>query len=313
MIKKIILTALSSLALGAVASAQSGALPVLGLQQDVRATAMGGVYPTDGGGHLYSVPTDVFVGCCQTKLRLHTTLGLTPERGELSSQMATIAGSYRMNRHALLVGARYLGFGAQDYVGSGGMVRGRIHPRDWTVDLGYAYSISKALAVYARGGFVQSYNSLNADVLTFSLGGSYRTGFYKGDRMMASLLATLSLDNLGGKYHYGKTGAKHDLPTSATASLAVSLLKRQSLTLGVRATTFLKADGGERATILGVGAQYRIGRVLALRGGYTHQSDVEVWSLGLGARLGQCQLDAGYDLHSVRAFSYLRLGLSLAL
>lgn len=313
MIKKIIITALSALTIGAVASAQSGALPVLSMQQDVRAVAMGGVYAPGGGGHLYSSPTDVFAGCCQTKLNLHATLGLTPERGPLASQMAMITGSYRMNKHAIFLGARYLGFEEQDYMSPSGMVRGQIHPRDWTVDLGYAYSFSKALAVYARGSFVQSYNSLNADVLTFSLGGSYRTNFHKGDRVLASLLATLSLDNVGGKYHYGKTGAEYDLPTSVNASVAVSLLKKQSLTLGIRATSFLKAEGGERSTILGVGAQYRFAKVLALRGGYARQSDVDVWSLGLGARLGKCQLDASYGIHSVSDFNYLRLGIGVAL
>lgn len=52
---------------------------------------------------------------------------------------------------------------------------------------------------------------------------------------------------------------------------------------------------------------------LALRGGYTHQSDVNVWSVGLGAQLGQWRVDAGYDLHSQSAFNYLRLGVGLTL
>lgn len=313
MIKKIVMTALSALSLGIVASAQSGALPVLGLQQDVRAVAMGGVYAPGDEGHLYSSPTDVFAGCCRTKLRVHALLGLTPERGNVASQMATITGSYRMDKHAIFVGARYLGFVEQDYITPGGMIRGQINPRDWTIDLGYAYSFSRAFAVYARGGFVQSYNSLNADVLTFSLGGSYRTNFQKGDQIVASLLATLSLDNVGGKYHYGKNGAEYDLPTSVNASLAVSFLKDRSLTLGVRSASFLKTQGGERAILIGVGAQYRFAKIMAVRGGYIRQSDVDVWSLGLGARLGKCRIDASYDLHSVSDFNYLRLGFGVAL
>ncbi len=313
MIKNIILTAVAALSLGASATAQSGALPVLHLQQDVRAAGMAGVISPKATGNLYSSPTDVLEGCCSSKLRAQAILGLTTDRGDLSSQMATITGSYRMGRHAVLLGARYLGLAERDFVSSSGMVRGQINPRDWTIDLGYAYRFNRAFAAFARGSFVQSYNSLNADVLTFSIGGSYRTDFTSKGRTVARLVSVLSLDNLGGKYSYGEQGTKYALPSSCNASLAVSFLKDQRLTLGVRASSFFKAEGGERSALIGLGAEYQLLSALALRGGYTHQSDVSVWSVGLGAQLGQWRVDAGYDLHSQSAFNYLRLGVGLAL
>lgn len=313
MIKNMILTAVAALSMGVAATAQSGALPVLQLQQDVRAAGMAGVISPKATGNLYSSPTDVLVGCCSSKLRVQAILGMTTDRGDLSSQMATITGSYRMGRHAVLLGARYLGLKERDFISSSGQVRGQINPRDWTIDLGYAYRISNAFSAFARGSFVQSYNSLNADVLTLSLGGSYRTDFVSRGRSVARLVAVLSLDNLGGKYHYGEQGSKYDLPSSYNASVAVSLLKDHRLTLGVRTGAFFKAEGGERSQLIGLGAQYQVLPCLSLRGGYTHHGDIDVWSLGLGADLGQWRIDAGYDLHNLSAFNYLRLGVGFVL
>lgn len=305
MIKKLAITAAAALCFAAAATAQSGALPLLNLEQDVRAAGMAGVLtPKSNTGSIFSSPTDLLFTNGQ-HLRAIATFGANPSEGITNTGVASASLGYKIGNHAILFGARYRGSEETGYYSDDGTLRATIHPRDWSLDFGYAVRLGEGFGAFARATYLQSYNSLTADVFTLSLGASYR-----GQVSLGSYLLTASLDNFGGKYQYGSSGPKYDLPTTATLSGAISLLDREQLTLGARANYFL-TPSGDKTIACGLGAQWEAVSDVFVRTGYTIHRNANIWSMGAGARLGIVDLDLSYDIHKIKEFNSLRLGVSV--
>lgn len=306
MIKKI-----ATLAVGIVCSticvqAQSGAISLLPLQQDVRAAGMGGVLDAaNNSGNIYSSPTDILYGT-RGSVRGSALYGLMPsaKTGEGVSLLGGSVG-FKMGKHALMVGARHFSLDKIDYVDATGTLRGRITPRETSLDLGYALRLSESFSAFARATYAQSYVGQTAKVLAGSLGVSYRTSIQTASPM--SLHVSASLDNLGGQYKYGDGGGEYKLPSLVNASASLALLPRQALVLGARVGYYLSDEVG-RSVALSAGAQYEVLKNAFLRAGYTTGRGVDAITCGAGVQLGAVGVDVSYEANSQSSFSVLRLG-----
>lgn len=305
MIKQIFSLALIALSTVEVARAQVAALPLLHEEQDLAAAAMAGVVALGSStSSLYSLPTSWLYEASAGTFRVNTALGLYTAAGESTSRLASAALAYRSGRHNLMLGFRYLGLPETIYIDVLGQERGAIHPRDFSVDLGYALRLDEQWAAYARATYLQSYNSMTADVFSFSLGISYSR------RLEASsYLLSAGIDGWGPSYKYGKSGTKQTQPSRATLGLSYTFLPREQLTLGLRAARYLSSEHS-LGTIVGCGLQWKAIDKLSLRGGYTWQRDNGRYHLGVGYQWRSLGLDAAYIRYQQTKFNSFRLGLS---
>lgn len=304
-IKQIISCTLISLATVMIAKAQVASLPLLQLEQDLGAVAMGAVIaPMSHTASMYSLPSMALYNEQGQRLSVHTSLGLYPSGKANSAYFGSAALGYRTGKHLFMIGGRYLGLPTIPYTDILGQERGNIHPRDFSIDLGYALQISEHLSGYARATYLQSYNSLTADVLALSIGASYLRKTHSGKYLIMA-----ALDHIGPTYKYGPEGASQKLPQRATLGLSYSFLPREQLTLGLRATRYLVSESASQ-TVIGFGLQWEVLSQLYLRSGYTYQKDNSLIHLGAGYKLNRWALDLAYELNKDNKFNCLRVGIN---
>lgn len=305
MIKQIFSLAIVTLATVGVARAQVAALPLLHEEQDLGAMAMAGVVAEGSRtSSLYSLPTAWLYQKHSGAFRINTSFGSYTTAGESTSYLGSVALGYRSRRHGWMLGFRYMGLPEMIYTDALGQERGAIHPRDFSVDLGYALQLDERWAAYARATYLQSYNSMTADVFSFSLGVSYSR------RLEASsYLLSAGIEGWGPSYKYGKSGPKQAQPTRATLGLSYAFLPREQLTLGLRATQYLSSENS-LGTVVGCGLQWVAIDKLSLRGGYTWQKDNGRYHLGAGYQWRSLGFDVAYIRYLQTRFNSFRLGLS---
>ncbi|MDO4770636.1 PorV/PorQ family protein [Porphyromonas sp.] len=311
MIKKIILFCLGFCALGTTLNGQTQTLPILGMGNDMRSAGMAGVNPVYSlQGNLYSSPTSLLYGT-DKGIRLSYQIGFHHTTDANSVTYHQASAGYRLGQlRGVYLGWRYLGGTEVPYVNAMGITRGMIHPRDWAVELGYTRLFGEAFSGWGRVGYLQSYNSVTADVVTASLGADYRCrGFYDdfGDCMLS-----LSVENFGSNVKYAKSAESFKQPTLARLEGSVSFLKDRNLTLGAGAR-YLFTGNDNKKMIYNFGGEYRPGKLISLRSGYTLSPYGNVLSLGLGIGYKGFLLDGAYDKHEVKEFNMIRLGITWAL
>lgn len=305
MIKNIISCTLVALATITGVKAQVRALPLLHQEQDLGAAAMASVVSLHSHtASIYSLSTIPLYEKVDRAVGVHAGLGFYPSAESAGAKLFSASLAYRVNKHAFMLGTRYLGLPEANYTDLLGQNRGTITPRDFTIDLGYALKANEHLALYARATYLQSYNSLTADVFAFAVGASY-----VGQLSNGTYLLSAGLDNLGPKYKYGKGGDSQTMPARIGLGLSYSMLAREQLTLGVRATHYLTSVLTKK-TVLGAGLQWEAVRNLYLRTGYTWHGENSLCHLGLGYEWKSWGLNFAYDVHRDKAFNCLRLGLS---
>lgn len=311
MIKKI-----ATLVVGVICStigmqAQSGALSLLPLQQDVRAAGMAGVLDAKGNsGNIYSSPTDILYGV-RSSVRATALYGTMPsaKAGEGVSLLGASLG-IKFGSSALLLGARHFSLDKVDYVDGMGTLRGRFTPRETSVDVAYALRLNAHFSAFARATYLQSYVGQTANVFVGSVGASYRTTIQTANPM--NLHVSASLDHLGGQYKYGDATGEYKLPSLVNASASLALLPRQALVLGAKVGYYLNDEVG-RSLALSTGAQYEVVKNAFLRAGYATGRGVDALTCGAGVRFGAVALDVAYEANSQSSFSVLRVGASLSL
>lgn len=307
MIKKIILFCLGFCTLGTTLNAQTQTLPLLGMGNDMRSAGMAGVNPVYSiHGGLYSNPTSLLYGT--ESLRLSYQIGYQPNVDNNRSTYHQASVGYRLGRlQGIYLGWRYLGGMEVPYVDAHGITRGMIHPRDWALELGYTRLFGEAFSGWGRIGYLQSYNSVTADVVTASLGANYRyQGFYDnfGDWMLG-----LSVENFGSNVKYAKSTESFKQPTLARLDGSVSLFKDRKLTLGAGAR-YLFTGNESNKMVYNLGGELRVGDVISLRSGYTLSPYGNVLSLGLGLSYKCFSLDGAYDKHKCKEFDMVRVGIT---
>lgn len=310
MIKKFILFCLGTCALSTVLNAQTQTLPLLGMGNDMRSAGMAGVNPVySNQGGLYSSPTTLLYGT--ESLRLSYQMGFRPHTDVHRITYHQVSVGYRLDRsQGFYLGWRYLGGMEVPYIDAEGITRGTIHPRDWAVELGYTRLFGEALSGWGRVGYLQSYNSVTADVVTASLGADYRHRDFAdglGDWMLG-----LAVENFGTNVKYAKSDESFKQPTLARLGGSVSLFQGRKLTLGA-GVRYLFTGNESNRMIYNIGGELRAGKLISLRSGYTLSPYGNVLSLGFGLGYKGLSLDGAYDKHKLKEFDMVRLGITWTL
>ena len=180
---------------------------------------------------------------------------------------------------------------------SQGILKGEFTPKDLIVSLGGEYRVNTALSFGLKGRFISSSLAKDAKGSAFcaDLFATYRTEAFD---------ATLSLCNLGSKIDYGK--GSYSLPALVKAFGGYRIIK--GLTASLELDYLFNG-----AFMAGVGAEYWIADIVALRAGY-HYGDREkalpsFASLGIGAKFAGVSINATYLTASPTLGNTLMIGL----
>lgn len=312
--KSIITLVLGLIGLGASASAQTQTLPLLSLGADMRSAGMAGVEPArNDQATLYSTPTDILYSAGEG-WRVSYHIGFRPSGDANRATYHQASAGYRFDkRNALHLGWRYFGGMEVPYINGSGVNRGTIHPRDWAIELGYTYRFSRGFSAWGRAGYLQSYNSVTADVATASAGIDYRhVGCHES---FADYRLGLSVENFGTKIKYAKSNTSYDQPTLAKFSGSLTLprlIKPLSLTLG-GGMRYALTNNPDHKLVYHFGGELKAMSFLSLRSGYTLSPYGNVWSMGAGVSFKGFVLDCAFDKHEYKDFNLLRLGFSYSL
>lgn len=178
-----------------------------------------------------------------------------------------------------------------------GIIKGEFTPKDLIVSLGGEYRVNAALSFGLKGRFVSSSLAKEAKGSAFcaDLFATYSTEAFD---------ATLSLSNLGTKIDYGK--GSYSLPALVKAFGGYRIVK--GLTAALELDYLFNG-----AFMAGVGAEYWIADIVALRGGYHYGDQTKALpsfaSLGIGAKFAGVSISATYLTASPTLGNTLMVGL----
>lgn len=312
MLKKIAITASLFISCAGMLLGQSSrSLPVLELNADTRTAGMGDANMGETKSmYLYTNPTAFFHN--EGNLYTSYTLGMYPKHNDSYRMYHAVSAGYKLfDRHALMVGFRYLDGLKSLGAGDDGIERKPIHPMDWSMDFAYAFQFTPNFSAYAGGNIIQSYNGKTGYTGSFSAGLYYRDNLSLSDKD-GSYAVGVSLYDLGGKIKHGKKGTENDLPTSigAGGSFSLPLNENHAINAALSTRYFLMPTEAKAFTG-GIGLEYEMFKMAALRTGYHWGNDNGYFTLGLGCNVKFVRIDAAYLFAKEKDYNFFRLGMSV--
>lgn len=246
-----------------VVAQQTASLPFLQLNPDLRSSAMGDVVLAHSRGmSIYTEPSLLQSGA---KLEANYSISLRPVQNYGSSAFNVLGLGYQIAQgHVITAGFRSLSGPRVPFVGQTGE-QGYIRPHDYSLDLGYAVSLSPRLAASVRLSYLNSYVGTEADAVAGSIALSWRDKFSSWGYSL-----TASLNNFGSKLQYKPSVDKVQLPTDIrlAANVDFALADEHDLSLGVGLSRVFMSE----TNTLGLGVGYRWRDALHLRAGFVHES-----------------------------------------
>lgn len=191
-------------------------------------------------------------------------------------------------RGRVLAGFRFFGYGKVKSYDEDGNHTGNLRPRDFTVDAGYAYRISERFGVGATLRLISTKlgDGMHANAFGVDLGVHYRMPLTASGRVQ--LDAGLTASNLGTKLKYDS--GSYNLPSrialggGVSARLGEHHLLRGALDAGYKVA-------GDTGFSFGIGAEYWLYDILALRGGFhtgaKDAGDYNYGTAGLGLKVAR--------------------------
>ena len=244
--------------------AQGQSASFLNINPDVRSAGMGdgGVALGSNAFSLYLNPSATVFGDSKGAV----AYSYLPWQRELTdgSNLHILSGYYRLgNKSGLLAGFRYFTHGDIVVTDGEGNTSGSFTPKEFSIDLGYAYRLCDRWSVSAVFHYISS------DLGDFS-------GAKKGSAFAADLGAMyhapswnagLSVTNLGSKIDYGYDS--YELPASLKAGGAYwhTFSDRHRLT-GHAELAYRLMPSDYSGVNVGLGAEYLYNDLIAVRGGY---------------------------------------------
>lgn len=294
-------------------SQSSRSLPFLELNADTRTAGMGDAnMGATKSMYLYTNPTAFFLN--EDKIYTSYTFGMLPKVNDSRQLYHAVSAGYKfLNRHVAMVGFRYFSGLEVPRIDENGVPGKPIHPMDWAIDFAYAFQFNPNLSAFIGGNFIQSYNYKTAYTGGVSTGIYYNNSFALSNQE-ANYMVGLSIHDLGGKVKYGKKGTETNMPASVGVggSLSLHLAENHKLNAGLTTRTFfLPSDA--KAFTGGLGVEYELFDVAALRTGYHWGNDNGYFTVGLGGSIKFVRVDLAYSIAKMKEYNFLRLGVSVQL
>ncbi len=268
-----------SLAVCITASAQS--VPALLIPADARSLAMGAVSSAIEAEHLDVRAT---YSSWAPSAAANTIAGL--------DAYIPIAGKFSISVEGnMFIDKPYSEYDSQ------GIFKGEFTPKDLIVSLGGEYRVNAALSFGLKGRYVSSSLAKEAKGSAFcaDLFATYRAGAFD---------ATLSLCNIGTGIDYGR--GSYSLPALVKAFGGYRIV--EGLTAALELDYLFNG-----AFMAGVGAEYWIADIVAIRAGYHYGDQAKALpsfaSLGIGVKFAGVTISAAYLTASRTLGNTLMIGL----
>lgn len=216
------------------------------------------------------------------------------------------SGGYKFHpSRAVLAGVRYQG-GLKVPYSDSKTHDGRLHPYEWTADIGYAFAVTPEIVVYGSGSYANSCVGNKAHGLTLSVGVGYQKELTVGSNPSLLTLGARLLD-AGKSIKYNDTGLPYDLPTSVAVGgdWGITIANRHRFTYALSGRAFTPKNAKELH--IGTGAEYTFNKMFSARVGYQYADKAaDRLTMGLGANYANIRLNVAYDhtfsLYGVNTF-----------
>lgn len=275
-------------------TAQSRILPVLEATPDARSAAMGGTLLGHANQmHIYANPAALAFS--DQRFVADASLEAQPKIDDGRLMQYNFAAGYRFaNRSALMAGMRYLGGLTVPAVNAVGTTAS-VSPYDVTLDLGYAFSVTSQVAVYATATYAHAHAATSANALAFSLGAAFQQPFSVAKNMPSVLNLGVRLLDFGKSVKFNDTGVPQSLPTSLVAGgdWLVTVAPKHNLTYALSCRYFTPKDAHE--TLVGTGLEYTYNQLVSARVGYQFANKgSNALTVGAGGQLKGFKLNLAY-------------------
>lgn len=290
----------STLSLGA----QSRILPVLENNNDVRTAAMGNTLLGNAKQmYLYSNPAALAYSDKTFSVDLSGEFYPKVDAGRLRHYALSLG--YKLGESStLLGGVRYQGGLELDTPGRA------IKPKDWTIDLGYAFRLTPEIMFYASGSYVKSEVGVSTSAWAFSVGAAYQKGIDISG-MNSLLTVGARFMDFGKAVKYSDAWLPHSLPTSLIlgGDWGLELSDKHQLTYALSGRYF--TPKGSEALLVGTGLEYTYAQAISARVGYQLGDGPNRLTMGIGCAYKGLKLDVAYgytkQIHGVNTLQ-LALG-----
>ena len=279
------------LGLPLIANGQSRSLPILEINPDARATAMGGnQYGEASTMSIYANPTTLLYGEMNWEVSAATQIYPEAEDNVGRLMFYGVSAGKRFGNHGVLVGFRYLG--GYDIPVEGGK---NLKPADWTVDANYAIRFLDHFSATAGVSFIHSEVVEEATSVAFNAAAYYRNGF--GSGISGDYVVGINVGGLGPKLDYGARYRKAKLPAhyGGGGEVGLDFNEQHRLSVSLAAQHYCYPKNAEMFTG-NVGAEYTFLGLVSVRGGYTYaQHDYSRYSFGAGISFGNIRLNVAHQ------------------
>ena len=279
------------LGLPLIANGQSRSLPILEINPDARATAMGGnQYGEASTMSIYANPTTLLYGEMNWEVSAATQIYPEAEDNVGRLMFYGVSAGKRFGNHGVLVGFRYLG--GYDIPVEGDK---NLKPADWTVDANYAIRFLDHFSATAGVSFIHSEVVEEATSVAFNAAAYYRNGF--GSGISGDYVVGINVGGLGPKLDYGARYRKAKLPAhyGGGGEVGLDFNEQHRLSVSLAAQHYCYPKNAEMFTG-NVGAEYTFLGLVSVRGGYTYaQHDYSRYSFGAGISFGNIRLNVAHQ------------------
>lgn len=276
-------------------SAQSRSLPFLEFNPDVRTAGMGDAFPGQSGSmYIYANPTAFPKGSRRTYFSC--SFGRYPEFEGESKYYQALSAGFGFGKQALMFGFRRMNDYSFRLIGEDMVEREKVRPVDKAFDLVFARRFGEGrFSAFIGGSFI--YSSKGETARTGGVnGGLYYKGVLTLERKKGGYVFGLGFRNMGGKIKYGE-GEKNPMPGSivfgTSANLPFSRIHRLDLAFSMDCFVF---PSNAPEFTLGMGAEYRIFEICALRAGYHYGKNLDYFTLGTGITYKSVGMDLAYQI-----------------
>lgn len=279
----------------------TGGANFLTITPDARSAGMGGTGVTLAGND-----NAIFYNAATTLLNDERTGGVTytyipwMRDSESGYSLNTAGGFYKIDKkNVLLAGFRYYKYPKMGLMAEEAEDAGSIHPKELSIDIGYAREITQNLAIsgtfrYIRSDMGSFENAKKANAVAFDAGALYKRNINITGTRDAGWAVGFQFSNIGSKIKY--QDSKEYLPMMAKLGGSVDLAFSRTHKLSVATDLGYRLVPSDVTSFnAGAGAEYTLAEHFMFRGGYHYgdknKGDASYATAGLGINFGGAHLD----------------------
>ena len=282
-----------------IAPQNTGAANFLLLTTDARSAGMGGV-----GTAVPNNNQAIFSNGATTGLQPETygiSYGFAPLMRDVTSghSLHSLAGFYKLrSKHIILGGFRYYHYPEVGIISTDASTSTNIRPKEWSIDIGYAYKILPQLTASATIKWIHSDigafgEKQKADAVAFDIGVVYGQSFSFCNGGNWAIGAQFS--NLGNDLQY-HASSQESLPALFKAGASVDLSFSPAHSLLIASDIRYRMNPADvRTTSIGIGVEYTLLEHFKARSGYHYgdeeKGDDSYATAGLGVECWRMQID----------------------